>query len=60
MEVKVSYLRPKIWDIVHLELKELTSVAAFKKGTKEWKPKSCPCRLCKKYASNLGFITVTS
>ena len=35
MEVKVSYLRPKIWDIVHLELKELTGAAAFKKGTKE-------------------------
>ena len=56
----ISYLGPKIWNIVPLELKELTSVAAFKKGIKEWKPKNCPCRLCKKYVSNLGFITVTS
>ena len=54
----ISYLGPKIWDIVPLELKELTSVA-FKKVIKEWKPKNCPCRLCKKYVSNLGFITVT-
>ena len=54
----ISYLGPKIWDIVPLELKELTS-AAFKKVIKEWKPKNCPCRLCKKYVSNLGFITVT-
>ena len=30
----ISYLSPKIWDIVPLELKELTSVAAFKKGIK--------------------------
>ena len=27
----VSYLGPKIWDIVPLELKELTSVVPFKK-----------------------------
>ena len=55
-----SYLGPKIWDIVPLELKELTSVVGFKKCIKEWKPKNCPCRLCKMYISNLGFITVTS
>ena len=28
---RISYLGPKIWDIVPLELKELTSVVAFKK-----------------------------
>ena len=56
----ISYLGPKIWDIVPLELKELTSVVAFKKSIKKWKPKSCPFRLCKKYVSNFGFITVTS
>ena len=33
----ISYLGPKIWDIVPLELKELTSVAAFKKGIKVYK-----------------------
>ena len=56
----ISYLGPKIWDIVHLELKELASVITFKKGIKKWKPKYFPCRLCKKYVSNLRFITVTS
>ena len=56
----IWYLGHKIWDILPLELKELTSVAAFRKSIKEWKPKNCPCRLCKKYISNLGFITVTS
>ena len=30
----ISYLGPKIWDIVPLELKELTSVVAFKKVLK--------------------------
>ena len=35
----ISYLGPKILDIEPLELKTLTSVAAFKKSIKEWKPK---------------------
>ena len=33
------YLGPKICDIVPLELKELTSVDAFKKGIKKWSQK---------------------
>ena len=44
----VSYLGSKIWDIVPLELKKLTSVVAFKKGIKQWKLKNCSWRLCKK------------
>ena len=31
---RISYLGPKIWDMVPLGLKELTSVVAFKKGIK--------------------------
>ena len=31
----ISYLGPRIWGTVPLKLKELTSVAAFKKGIKE-------------------------
>ena len=56
----IFYLGPKIWDIVPLEVKELTSLNAFKKGIKKWQPKNCPCRLCKQYVSNLGFISNTS
>ena len=56
----ITYLGPKIWDIVPLQLKELTSLNAFKKGIKKWQPKNCPCRLCKQYVLNLGFISNTS
>lgn len=35
----VSYLGPKIWNIVLLKLKELTTVDAFKKGIHQWKSK---------------------
>ena len=53
----IFHVGPKIWDIVVLRLKELTS--DFKKDIQKWEPKSCPCRLCKKYVSNLGYMTVT-
>ena len=56
----ITYLGPKIWDIVPFQLKELTSLNAFKKVIKKWQPKNCPCRLCKQYVLNLGFISNTS
>ena len=34
----MSYLGPKIWDLVPKELKELSSLSAFKKAIKKWKP----------------------
>ena len=52
----LSYLGPKIWDLVPEELKELLSLSAFKIAIKKWKPQNCPCRLFKKYIQNLGFI----
>ena len=39
---------------------ECLSLSAFKKGIKKWQPKNCPCRLCKQYVLNLGFISNTS
>ena len=54
----ISYLGPKIWDIVPLELEDLTSLNAFKKGIKKWQPKKCSCRLCKQYVSNLGSFQI--
>ena len=45
----ILYLDPKIWDVVPLELKPLN------KDIKRWKPKNCPCRLCKKYVPNRPF-----
>ena len=56
----ISYLGPKIWDTVPLELKELTSVTIpYKNGIKGWKLENCSCRLCKKYVIRIQFITVT-
>ena len=45
----VSYLGPKIWDIVPEEYKTLNSLNSLK-------PLNCPCRLCKTNVHGVGFI----
>ena len=51
----ISFLGPKIWDIVPSELKQLETVNSFKRGIKKWKPVNCFCRLWKPYIQNVGF-----
>ena len=50
-----SFLGPKVWDIVSIELKQLVTVNAFKGEIKKWKPVNCPCKLCRPYMQNDGF-----
>ena len=43
----VSYLGPKIWDLVPNETKESESLNGFKSKIKSCVPKGCQCRICK-------------
>ena len=52
----VSYLAPKIWSQIPTEIKNCKTLNKFKNLIKTWMPRSCPCRLCKVYVSNEGFI----
>ena len=52
----ISYLGPLIWQLVPSELKDLNTTSSFKAAIKKWKPSNCPCRLCKTYIGNVGFI----
>ena len=52
----ISYLGPQIWDMIPLEMKNLITISAFKREVKNWKLENCPCRLCKPYIHNVGFI----
>ena len=51
-----SFLGPKIWDLVPLELKQLESLQVFKLKVKKWIPFECPCRLCQTYIKQVGFV----
>ena len=52
----LSFLGPKIWDLVALELKQLESLEVFKLKIKKWIPFECPCRLCQTYIQQVGFV----
>ena len=52
----VSFLGPKIWDLVPNELKDIGNLSAFKKAIKKWSPEKFTCRLCKDYSRNVAFI----
>ena len=52
----VSYLGPKIWEIVPEEYKTFNSLNSFKESIKNWVPLNCPCRLCKTYVHGAGFL----
>ena len=51
-----SSLGAKIWDILPMELKKIVSPTLFENKIGEWAPKNCPCRLCKTYVQNIGFM----
>ena len=52
-----SYLGPKIWDLVPDEIKKSESLNALKFKIKRCIPEECPCRICKLYLGQVGFIT---
>ena len=52
----LSFLGPKIWDLVPCELKRAESLDIFKAKIKQFTFSECPCRLCKTFVPNLGFI----
>ena len=52
----VSFLGPKLWQLLPQELKDINDINIFKSKIKEWVPQDCPCRLCKTYVHQLGFV----
>ena len=58
-ELSLRYFGPKLWDIVPYCMKEAASLSDFKKQIRTWKPQHCPCRCCKEYIANIGFINTT-
>ena len=51
-----AFLAPKLWDTIPDECKNATTLNAFKEKIKNWIPENCPCRICKTFVRNVGFI----
>ena len=52
----LSFLDPKIWNLVPVELKQSGSLDSSKLKIKNWVPFECPCTLCKIYIQQVGFL----
>ena len=52
----ISNLGSKIWDLVPSNLKGVSELDKFGKAIKQWKHEDCPCRLCRVFVQNVGFL----
>ena len=50
------YLGPKLWELISPVIPQINTFSGFKKAIKNWKPTICPCRICKTYLPNVGFL----
>ena len=55
----ITYIGPKIWSIIPDKIRESASLETFSQKIKLRKPNSCPCRICKKYIANVGFVNLS-
>ena len=52
----IKHLGPKIWNTLPNVLKDSCTLNEFKEKVKTWVPVDCPCKLCRVYVPNLGYI----
>ena len=52
----ISFLGPKLWNILPDDLRMCKTLEVFKSRIKSWIPDNCPCRICKTYIEGVGFI----
>ena len=49
-------LAPKIWELIPSDIRSANSLGILKQKIKFWTTDKCPCKLCKTYIGNVGFI----
>ena len=52
----LSYFGPKVWRMLPGDIQTSSTLDIFRSKIDKWKVTNCPCRLCKEYITNLGFI----
>ena len=50
------FLAPRLWNRLPNIYKSANSLTDFKIKIRDWQCENCPCRLCKTYISQLGFL----
>ena len=52
----ISYRSPQLWSLLPEHMRQLNSSDQFKRSVRQWVWNTCPCRLCKLYLQNVGFL----
>ena len=52
----ICYRAPFLWQVYHQNINLQMSLNIFKRKIKSWKRENCPCRLCRTYVRELGYI----
>ena len=52
----ISYRSPQLWSLLPEHMRQLNSLDQFKRSVRQWVCNTCPCRLCKVYLQNVGFL----
>ena len=52
----ISYPAPQLWTILPEEFKQRNTISLFKIDVRQWIHHECPCKMCKVFVLNLGFI----
>ena len=52
----LRYFGPIIWNLIPGEIKNCDTLASFVSKIRQWRPNACPCRICKNFIPNVGFI----
>ena len=56
----ISSFGPKLWKLIPDKIKHASTLSALKVNIKSWTINNCPCRLCKIFVKELGFVEVCS
>jgi len=51
-----TYIGSKLWKSLPEEFKNAPNLNNFKQKINNWLPEDCPCRLCRIYVKDLGYI----
>ena len=52
----LRYIGPILWSLLPVNIQNCTSLPTFRASVKSWVPTKCPCRLCKTYLPEIGFL----
>ena len=55
-----SFVGARVWSSLPSDLKQCKSLQLFKSNIKKWIPENCPCKLCKTYLQQIGYVKISN